>query len=93
MTTKRKKKVRNRVKVPVYFHPRNEVNELHLLEYCRLASGMEISLANFIKYMAIEKCLDAKREAEDEARQSDSISQSTPENQEGQGDSGQSKEV
>jgi len=90
MTAKRKKKVRNRLKVPVYFHPRNEVNELHLLEYCRLASGMEVSLANFIKYMAIEKCLDAKKEAEDEAI---TLPQPTPDSEGGEGDSGETEEV
>jgi len=60
MSKKNKKKTNKEKKnhrIPIYFDPVKEAPELALLEYCRTVSGLEMTMPNYIKFMAIELAL------------------------------------
>jgi len=59
---KSRRQKKNRVKIPVYFDSVREAPTLAMLEHFRVLSGLksgdkDISMSRFIKFMAVEFCL------------------------------------
>lgn len=52
-----KKKKSNRVKVPLYFDKVNDAPVLAMLEHFRILSQTDMTLGKFIKFLAVEFCL------------------------------------
>ena len=71
MSKKNRKKTNKEKKnhrIPIYFDPVKEAGELALLEYCRVISGLDMTIPNYIKFMAIELALkiqENSRETDD----------------------------
>ena len=56
-----KKKKPNKIKIPIYFDKVNDAPALAILEKYRVLSDTELPMSKFIKFMAVEFCLEIER--------------------------------
>ena len=59
----------NRLKIPVYFNKVTEAPKLAMLEHFRILSQTDLTLPQFIKFLALEYCLLIDRAERDELEQ------------------------